>query len=78
MDFVYIVIIVLNLLGMAYLGVRLHLLDTDVHATIQDAISQQIRLQDDRIEKRVKRAEGQPTDVPETHIDGRVGQPFRR
>lgn len=75
-----IIVIVLNLLALAYLGWRGMTLHEDVETIIRDAISQQIRLQDDRIEKRVKRAEGQSPDALETPVDGqgRVGQPYRR
>lgn len=78
MDIVSIVIIVLNLLAMAALGYKLYLLDGEVTAVIQDAISQQIRLQDDRIEKRVARKEGQPSDTAPTPVDGQIGRPYRR
>ena len=81
MVYVNIIVIVLNLLAIAAGSWYVYRLDDRVLLHLSDAISQQIRLQDDRIEKRVSRAQGQPDDAEKTPNDnsvGVIGRPFRR
>ena len=81
MVYVNIIVIVLNLLAIAAGSWYVYRLDDRVLLHLSDAISQQIRLQDDRIEKRVSRAQGQPDDSEKTANDnsvGVIGRPFRR
>ncbi len=78
----FIVVIVLNLLALAILGVYVYRLDARVADILRDAIAKEIRLQDDRIEKRVSRREGHVSDSNETSEDGMfqgaAGRPYRR
>jgi len=81
----FIVVIVLNLLALAILGMYVYRLDLRVEGIIQDAIAKELRLQDDRIQKRMERADGRSADMSETAKERQVlnetqmkGQPFRR
>jgi len=57
---------------------RVELLTRTLHDSVQDAIDQGIKRQDDRIRKQVERAVVQPSDEAPTHTDGIIGQPYRR
>jgi len=80
MAYVVVVFAIINtaaLLGAAYyILVSLNSMVEIVGTTMAD----EIRKQDDRIEKRLQRAQGQPEDPVPTPTDARltVGQPFRR
>ena len=81
MVYVNVILIVLNLLAIAAVGYYVYKLDARVLEHLSDAISQQIRLQDDRIQKRVSRADGQGEDSEKTPADnssGVIGRPYRR
>ena len=81
MVYVNVILIVLNLLAIAAVGYYVYRLDARVLEHLSDAISQQIRLQDDRIEKRVSRAQGPSSDAELTGKDnnsGVIGRPYRR
>jgi len=78
-------VIVLNVLALAgfiYFTFRLQRL---LHGWVRSAISEEIRRQDDRIQKRLERMEGQPKDVLPTDSDReayindyRIGKPIGR
>jgi len=79
------IVLVLNVLALAgfiYLG---YAVQKTLHEWVRSAISDEIRRQDDRIQKRLERMEGSPIDrIPtdsdrEAYINNyRVGQPMRR
>jgi len=79
------IVLVLNVLAFAalvYLAIRAQ---SVLHGWVRAAISDEIRRQDDRIQKRLERMEGRPADVVSTDVDSpytglpyRVGQPMRR
>lgn len=81
MVYVNVILIVLNLLAIVSVSWYVYKLDARVLDHLSDAISQQIRLQDDRIEKRVSRAQGQSEDsekTPQDNNSGVIGRPYRR
>lgn len=57
-------------------------LERRVTAILQDAIRKEVVLQDDRIQKRLQRMEGQSQDSAPTGVDNTsdavIGRPFRR
>lgn len=70
---------ILVLLGMASLTWGAYNMRRWLASQVEDAISQEIRRQDDRIEKRLQRAQGHPEDIAPTESrDAFVaGRPFR-
>lgn len=78
MSYVFLASVIISTGVMAYAIYMVRTLNLTVLGVIQDAIAKEIRLQDDRITKRLTRAEGQPPDEPQTRTDGVIGQPYRR
>ena len=81
MDVALIVVMlaVLTALGVAAYYIRT--LDERVSGILADAIAKEIRMQDDRIQKRVQRMEGQPAEEAQTPVDSAqptIGRPYRR
>ena len=83
MAYVVVVFCMLNVLALGAVGWYLREWLRDLPAYVQTVIQDEVRKQDDRIEKRLARA----TDKPETDPDAigtlmtdglKVGQPFRR
>lgn len=79
------IVLVLNVLALAaviYMGYKYQ---ETLHRWVSAAISDEIRRQDDRIQKRLERMDGSSRDAIATDSDGRrmevdyrVGQPMRR
>lgn len=78
MTYVLAAFLVISTGAIALVVWQVHQLTLTLHDSVQDAIDQGIKRQDDRIRKQVSRAEGQPVDEPQTHTDGVIGQPYRR
>jgi len=82
MDIAIIVVLVLNILAVASGAYLTWHIPGQLQGWVLDAISEAIRKQDDRIQKRVQRMEGQDADSSQTRADrndrGEVGRPFRR
>jgi len=83
-NYVTLVLIMLNILALGAVGYLVLQLSEVVEGSIQSVIRDEIRLQDDRIEKRVQRAKGHAADAEETEVDNlepvaiRAGFPTRR
>ena len=81
MNVAIIVLILANLSALAVVAYYIRLLDERVSGILADSIAKEIRMQDDRIQKRVQRMDGQPSDSAPTPVEpsgNRVGQPYRR
>lgn len=78
MTYVLLATIIISTGVTAYAIYMVRSLSLVVTVIIQDAIAKELRLQDDRITKRMTRAEGPSTDEPQTRTDGVIGQPYRR
>ena len=80
MGYVVVVFAIINTAALVAAGWFLRDFIRDGPGFVERAIAEEIRKQDDRIEKRLERRERQPEDAPETLRDGamRVGVPYRR
>jgi len=82
MHYVNLILILLNTMALTTLGYMVLQWSAAIEETVQTAISNEVRLQDDRIEKRVSRAKGHAEDTAETVADEpmqlRAGMPTRR
>lgn len=78
METATLVIVVLLLAGVIALLVRLRGLAGRLEASIQEAVDDVVRRQDERIRKRIERADGQQPDVPQTQASTPLqpGQPW--
>ena len=81
MDAAIIVVLlaVLSAIGVSVWYVRT--LDERVSGILADAIAKEIRMQDDRIQKRTQRLDGQASEAAPTPVDAAapvIGQPYRR
>lgn len=81
MDAAIIVLMVAVLVSIAVAVYYVRSLDARISDLLSDAIAKEIRMQDDRIQKRVQRMEGQPSESAATPVDSsnaQIGRPFRR
>ena len=80
MAYVVVVFCIINTLALVATGLILAYIKLDMPTMVETAIQDEVRKQDDRIEKRLARAAGPVGEVDVTNSDGamRVGQPFRR
>ena len=79
MSYVFTVFIIINTLVLSYGLYIVYTYDKRVSDILYDAIAKELRLQDDRIQKRLQRMEGQAPDDAETPTGhGVIGQPYRR
>jgi len=82
MEIATIIVLVLNILAVAAGAYIVWTLTRHLQGWVLGAISEEIRKQDDRIQKRLSRMEGQGDDASSTRSDrndgNMVGRPFRR
>lgn len=84
MAYVVVVSTLINVLALGAAGWILWKMRWDVMGCIVTAIQDEVRKQDDRIEKRAQRASGPAEDIVPTAVDGRSqdrlspGRPYRR
>jgi len=82
MEIATIIVLVLNILAVAAGAYVVWTLTRHLQGWVLGAISEEIRKQDDRIQKRLQRMEGQGEDTVSTRSDrndgNMVGRPFRR
>ena len=81
MNAVTILVCVVTLGAVGYALWVLRSLREEVSGILQDVIAKEIRLQDDRIQHRVSRADRQTPDTSETDApltDGVIGRPYRK
>jgi len=79
MAYVVVVFAIINTLALAYAAIIVMGMREDILASVETVIQDEVRKQDDRIEKRQARAAGPAEDAPPTPPDGlTVGQPYRR
>jgi len=84
MGYVVVVLAIINTAALVAMGVVLFYITKDMPGWVETAIQDEVRRQDDRIEKRAQRASGQEADMVPTAVDGlsstrvRAGQPTRR
>ena len=83
MGYVVVVFAIINTAALAGLGVVLFYITKDMPGWVETAIQVEVRKQDDRIEKRLVRAQGPVEDSGGTTYDGmpgviRPGKPLRR
>ncbi len=80
MGYLFTVLTLINLAAILAVGYYLRGMYLDLPGMVETVIQSEVKKQDDRIEKRLSRAEGPREDTVETPGDGRltVGQPFRR
>ena len=79
MSYVLLAFLIINTAVLSWGIYIIYSYDQRVTAVIEDAIRKQVMLQDDRIQKRLSRMEGQATDDVETPTGhGVIGQPYRR
>jgi len=81
---VHIIVIVLNLLGAGALAGFLWFHRASLHEWVSESVSSEIRKQDDRIRKAVKKEDGMDSETPRTDKEDqlagmvlRAGQPYR-
>ena len=70
-----------TILAMLWFGWRIHQMRDDLAVQIHDTIETEVRRQDDRLQKRLQRADGQNGDMDETEpgqLQMRAGRPVRR
>lgn len=80
MGYVVVVFAIINSLALVYATVILLNLKLDLMESVETAIQDEIRKQDDRIEKRLAKREGTAEEPQGPPVDGRmqVGVPYRR
>jgi len=80
MGYVVVVFAIMNTAALVAVGWYLRELWTELPNFISTAIGDEVRKQDDRIEKRLERRDRPAGEAPETIGDGamRVGVPYRR
>lgn len=79
MAYVVVVLTILNGLALAYAAWHFWTLLPVLEETIRTSMNEEVKKQDDRIEKRLQRAQGQESDLTETSPDGiMAGRPLRR
>jgi len=79
MAYVVVVFTIINSAALVWVAFILLGVIQDLPAIVESAILEEIRKQDDRIEKRHQRAQGPAEDVPVTHNDRlQSGMPLRR
>jgi len=82
MEIANIIVLVLNILAVAAGAYIVWTLTRHLQGWVLSAISEEIRKQDDRIQKRLQRMEGPDGDTPQTRSDrnetNMVGRPYRR
>lgn len=83
MGYVVVVFAIINTLALGWAAMILLNLGGDLMASVETVIQDEVRKQDDRIEKRLAKREGSPATGEEslaTPADGRmeVGRPYRR
>jgi len=80
MGYVVVVFAIINTAALVAVGWYLRECWRDLPMYVSTAIQDEVRKQDDRIEKRLERRERPTEEAPETIIDGamRVGRPYRR
>ncbi len=80
MAYVVVVFAMINAAALGAVGWWLWRLGDALPILVETVIQEEVRKQDDRIEKRVQRAQGQSEDTPPTPSDGhlRPGIPYRR
>jgi len=82
MEIANIIVLVLNILAVAAGAYIVWTLTRHLHGWVLGAISEEIRKQDDRIQKRLQRMEGPDGETSPTRSDrnetNMVGRPYRR
>ena len=79
MSYVLLAFLIINTAVLSWGIYIIYSYDQRVTAVIEDAIRKQIMMQDDRIQKRLSRMEGQATDEEPTAVGhGIIGQPYKR
>ena len=83
MAYVVVVFAIINTLALGAVGWWLWITLRDLPRYVESAIADEVRRQDDRIEKRQSRAAGPPDEEAGTPTDGvyeplQVGRPMRR
>ena len=83
MGYVVVVLAIINSAALVWLALIVLALTQDLPANVETAVQDEIRKQDDRIEKRVAKvqgARGNDEGAPPVQPDGRieVGRPLRR
>ena len=85
MAYANIIVLVLNILAVAAGAYIVWTLTRHLQGWVLAAISEEIRKQDDRIQKRLQRMDGSGSDTSSTGTDGdgqssnrQVGRPYRR
>ena len=79
MAYVVIVFCMINVIALVALALIFLNFTQDILTSVETVILEEVRKQDDRIEKRLQRAAGPEEDSPPTPRDGLVvGQPLRR
>lgn len=80
MGYVVVVFAIINSAALVAVAWYVSQLWRELPNFVATAIGDEVRKQDDRIEKRLERRERPAEDVPETAHDGvmRIGQPYRR
>ena len=82
MGYIVVVFCILNTLALVAMGLIIAYMYRELPMFVEKAIQDEVRKQDDRIEKRLARVERPTADgnAPEPIADGamRVGQPYRR
>ena len=84
MGYVVVVFCLINTAALLAVGYYIRVLWRDLPMYVSKAIQDEVKKQDDRIEKRIARAGGQAEDTIPTALDGqsatglRPGQPYRR
>jgi len=82
MEYVVVVFAIINSGFLLLAGVLLVNLQQDLMASVETVIQEEVRRQDDRIEKRRQRSEGPAQDEPATPVDNlsklEVGRPYNR
>lgn len=82
MGYVVVVFAIINTAALGLVALFLMNLTGDIPAIVETVIQDEVRKQDDRIEKRRQRAEGPAEDAPETLRDGTArlqpGRPYNR
>lgn len=83
LNYLFTVLTILNVAALVAVGWFLMGATAALAMTVEAAISEEVRKQDDRIEKRLQRAQGPAEDAPQTQADGvqakvLAGRPTRR
>lgn len=81
MDVALIVVMLAVLVALGASAWYIRSLDERISGILADAIAKEIRMQDDRIQKRVQRMDGPASEPAQTPIDSSdavIGRPYRR